>query len=84
MTTKKVTAKAGPTKAKPAKKAKKAKGRPSEAMRRFVFTGDPKHPGTDPENTTFMGYDFKLNGKDIPVRKEAAEKLSGHSHFTEK
>jgi len=64
--------------------AKKPKGRQAGTqLRSFVFTGD-KIGGDDPESIEVFGYVFKLNGKAVKVAAPVAEKLSNHSHFTEK
>jgi hypothetical protein len=70
-----------------AKKAKKkaAKGRPEgSTLRGFVFTGDPRVAGTDPDSIGMYGYTFMLNGKAVKVSNETAAKLETHNHFTEK
>lgn len=52
--------------------------------RKFVFTGDPWNPGTDPAWVSAHGYMFKLNGRPIEVDDDAAKRLYNNSHFTEK
>lgn len=52
-------------------------------MATFVFSGDPKAPGTDPAECGMVGMVFPLN-KPVEVSDEGkAEKLRRHSHFTE-
>lgn len=51
-------------------------------MARFIFTGDPANPGTDPDELTIFGVTFP-HGKPISVDEAIADRLRRHSHFRE-
>ena len=67
------------------KKVAKKKGRQAGSnLRSFVFIGDPSCDGHGPASTNACGYIFEKNGKPVSVSADAARRISGNTHFTEK
>lgn len=52
-------------------------------MAKFIFSGDPRAPGTDPATAEFGGVVFTFLEPTEVDDPALAEKLRRHSHFTE-